>query len=81
MSVPPFSSEQLAAERKAYFEAAVDVFGASRRMFEGDFPVASSVCSYSTLWNTYKHLAAGASADEKTALFSGTLTRVYRLIL
>jgi hypothetical protein len=30
-------------------------------------------------WNTFKRIAAGASAEEKLALFSGTARRVYRL--
>ena len=34
---------------------------------------------YAALWNAFKHLAAGASADEKVALFSGTARRAYRL--
>jgi predicted TIM-barrel fold metal-dependent hydrolase len=38
-------------------------------------------CSYATLWNAFKHLAKGASAQEKTALFSGTARRVYKLDL
>jgi len=36
-------------------------------------------CSYATLWNVFKSLAASHSHDEKTALFSGTAARVYRL--
>jgi predicted TIM-barrel fold metal-dependent hydrolase len=32
-----------------------------------------------TLWNAFKRIAAGASAEEKLALFSGTARRVYRL--
>jgi hypothetical protein len=31
------------------------------------------------LWNTLKRLAAGYSADEKTALFSGAAKKAYRL--
>ena len=31
------------------------------------------------LWNAFKRLTAGASASEKTAIFSGTANRVYRL--
>jgi L-fuconolactonase len=30
-------------------------------------------------WNACKKLAAGASAAERTALFSGTASRFYRL--
>jgi predicted TIM-barrel fold metal-dependent hydrolase len=35
--------------------------------------------SWVTLWNAFKHIAAGASRSEKRALFSGTAQRVYRL--
>ena len=48
-------------------------------MFESNFPVDKGMCSYPVLWNAFKRLAAGASAEEKTALFSGTAMRVYRL--
>jgi len=48
-------------------------------MFESNFPVDKGMCSYPVLWNALKCLASGASAAEKTALFSGTATRVYRL--
>jgi len=36
-------------------------------------------CSYAVFWNACKRLAAGASADEKAALFGKTAARVYRL--
>jgi len=48
-------------------------------MFESNFPVDSGTCTYSVLWNAFKRLAAGASIAEKTALFSGTAARLYRL--
>jgi len=31
------------------------------------------------LWNAFKRIAMGASAEEKLALFSGTARRAYRL--
>jgi predicted TIM-barrel fold metal-dependent hydrolase len=37
--------------------------------------------SYGVLWNAFKKLAGNASAAEKTALFTGTAARVYRLTL
>lgn len=37
------------------------------------------VGSYAVFWNVFKRLAAGASQEEKTALFSGTATRIYKL--
>jgi hypothetical protein len=34
---------------------------------------------YRALWNAFKHITAGASAEDKAALFSDTARRVYRL--
>ena len=48
-------------------------------MFESNFPVDKMGIGYAALWNAFKRIAAGASADEKIALFSGTARRVYRL--
>jgi predicted TIM-barrel fold metal-dependent hydrolase len=76
---PRASSEALAREWKPYIEACIEAFGPSRCMFESNFPVDSLTCSYATLWNAFKRLAAQYSSDEKTALFSATAARVYRL--
>jgi predicted TIM-barrel fold metal-dependent hydrolase len=48
-------------------------------MFESNFPVDKMGIGWVSLWNALKRLAAGASADEKRALFSGTARRAYRL--
>jgi L-fuconolactonase len=79
MSASPATSEQLAAEWKPYIETCIEAFGANRCMFESNFPVDSGSCTYPVLWNAFKRLAAGASKEEKSALFSGTATKVYRL--
>jgi predicted TIM-barrel fold metal-dependent hydrolase len=78
-STPPATSLQLAEEWKPYIETCIEAFGANRCMFESNFPVDSAACTYPVLWNAFKRLAAGASNHEKTALFSGTAMRVYRL--
>jgi hypothetical protein len=44
-----------------------------------DLPVEKVGTGYASLWNAFKRIAAGASADEKLTLFSGTARRVYRL--
>ena len=77
---PPTSQELCDATRR-YYETAIELFGPDRCMFESNFPVDSGGCSYATLWNAFKILAKGHSADEKTALFSGTAARFYRLDL
>ncbi|MDP2330958.1 MAG: ATP-binding cassette domain-containing protein [Reyranella sp.] len=39
------------------------------------------MCGYAVLWNAFKRLAAGCSPTQKTAQFSGTAARVYKLAL
>ena len=48
-------------------------------MFESNFPVDKGSYAYAPYWNACKILARGASAAEKTDLFSGTAARFYRL--
>ncbi len=78
---PPATAAMLAAEWRPWMETAIAAFGADRCMFESNFPVDRGTCDYAALWNAFKLLAAGASEEEKTALFSGTASRVYRLAL
>ena len=78
-SLPPATSQELATEWRPYIETCIDAFGADRCMFESNFPVDSAACTYPVLWNAFKRLAAGASEEEKAALFGGTATRIYRL--
>jgi predicted TIM-barrel fold metal-dependent hydrolase len=77
----PPSSEQLAAAWTPYFATCVEAFGAERCMVESNFPVDKGMFSYAVMWNAFKRFAAGCSADEKTALFSGTAARFYKLAL
>lgn len=81
LAEPRVPSEQLAKEWGPYIETCIEAFGPDRCMFESNFPVDMGSCTYAVLWNAFKRLAAGASADEKTALFSGTAKRIYRLDL
>ncbi len=75
----PVSSETLAAAWRPYIEHCIATFGVERSMFESNFPVDKRTCSYAVLWNAFKRLAANYSAPEKTALFSETARRFYRL--
>lgn len=75
---PPTSDEFLQVQRR-YFEHTIECFGPERCMFESNFPVDRLSLSYRTVWNAFKKLAASFSPAEKTAMFSGTATRVYRL--
>ena len=75
---PPTSAELAEATRR-YFDYTIERFGRSRCMFESNFPVDKLCCSYTVLWNSFKLLSKGYSADERAALFHGTAARVYRL--
>ncbi len=76
--LPP-SSEEVAAAWKPYIDVCIDRFGPSRSMFESNFPVQKRWCSYQVVWNAFKRLASGASADEKAALLSGAARQAYRM--
>ena len=77
-AAPP-SSEELAALWRPYIETCIELFGPQRCMFESNFPVEKMGIGWAALWNAFKRLASGASAEEKQALFAGTARRVYRL--
>ena len=79
LAEPRASAEQLAAEWGPYLETCIEAFGPERCMFESNFPVDIGSCDYRTLWNAFKHFAAGYSVTEKRAMFSETARRVYRL--
>ncbi len=76
--VPP-TSAQLAAMWEPWIVTCIELFGAERCLFESNFPVEKMGIGYRAIWNAFKRIAAGASPDEKRALFAGTSERVYRL--
>ena len=75
----PPSSAELAEAWRPYIETCIEAFGPRRAMFESNFPPDKQSCSYLTLWNAFRRIASGASAEEKAALFGGTAAEVYRL--
>lgn len=75
----PATSDELIAAQGRYYLHAIECFGPQRCMFESNFPIDRRSLSYRTVWNAFKKLTAGCSADERTAMFSGTARRVYRL--
>ena len=77
-AAPP-SSEELAKETRDYYLHTIEQFGPKRCMFESNFPVDRVSCSYQVLWNAFKRIASGFSADEKAWLFHRTAAEVYRL--
>lgn len=75
----PPTSEDLAQAWRPYVETCIEAFGARRCMFESNFPVDKGSCSYHVLWNAFKRIAAGASAQDKRWLFRATACEAYRL--
>ena len=79
-AAPP-GSQQLADAWKPYIDTCIEAFGASRGMFESNFPVDKGSYGYAAYWNACKRLVSGASAAEKADLFAGAAARFYRLAM
>ena len=77
-AAPP-SSTELAGYWGPYIETCIEHFGANRCLFESNYPVEKMGIGYAALWNAFKRITAGASREEKAALYSGTARRVYHL--
>jgi len=75
----PPTSQELARLWRPWIEPCLELFGAGRCMVSSNFPVEKAGVPYGTIWNMFKRIAAGCSAEEKRMLFSGTARRVYRL--
>ena len=75
----PASSQELAGAWRPYIEACIQAFGPQRAMFESNFPVDMATCSYVTLWNAFKRIAARYNPSEQDALFYQTARTQYRL--
>ena len=70
-------SQELADLWRPYIETCIEAFGTERAMFESNYPVDRWGASYPVLWNAFKRLASGASAQEKRALFCTNAARTY----
>jgi L-fuconolactonase len=77
----PPTSDELAEAARPYADFVIETFGTDRCIFESNFPVERTSASYGVLWNAFKKLAQGASAEEKAKLFHDNAARIYRLDL
>jgi L-fuconolactonase len=75
----PPTSDELAKAARPYADFVVETFGVDHCLFESNFPVEKTSASYGVLWNAFKKLALGTSADEKAKLFHDNAARIYRL--
>ncbi len=76
--IPP-TSDELVDRTARYYEYCINTFGASRCMFESNFPVDKDSCSYGVLWNAFKKMSQSYSAEQRAALFHDTAAGAYRL--
>ena len=72
-------SQELADAWRPYLETCIEAFGPERGMLESNFPPDSASCSYANLWNAFKRVTKGASADVKAKLYKDTARKFYRL--
>lgn len=75
----PPGSEELALALASYFDAAIQLFGPARCMFESNFPMDRASCSYGVLWNAFKRVTHPYGTDERARLLHGTAMDFYRL--
>ena len=75
----PPTSQELATAWEPYILTCIELFGPERCMFESNFPVDKGSCSYQVLWNAFKRVTSGMSADEKRHLYRDTAKRFYRI--
>jgi len=73
------SSAELAEAWRPWMERCIEAFGASRCMFESNFPVDKGGHGYDVGCNAMKRIAAGVSPEEKADLFWRSAARFYRL--
>jgi predicted TIM-barrel fold metal-dependent hydrolase len=78
LPAPP-SSAEIAAFWAPWMQTGLELFGANRCLAESNFPVDKMGTGWVQYWNALKRITAGASAEEKRAIFAGTARRVYRL--
>ncbi len=74
----PIGSEELAESMAPFMNHRIEQFGPSRSMFESNFPVDKVAYSYHVMYNAFKRLSKGYSANERAAMFHDTAARVYR---
>lgn len=75
----PPASDELAHAMAPYFHTCIDLFGPRRCLFESNFPMDRVSCSYTVLWNAFKHICAQYSSEERAALLHDNAVGLYRL--
>jgi L-fuconolactonase len=77
--LPPGRADLAEALLRPHYEIAMAGFGPDRLMFGSDWPVSTMHVGYAGVCAAARELTAGLSEAEKSAIFSGTAQRIYRL--
>lgn len=64
---------------RPYTDTALEAFGPDRLMFGSDWPVCLLAATYDEVVDVTRRLTAGLDAEEQSAVFVATATRVYGL--
>ncbi|WP_174021851.1 amidohydrolase (plasmid) [Agrobacterium fabrum] len=67
------------ADFRPYVETAIEAFSVERCMFASNFPVDKLFSSYDRIFDAFRNITAGYSANERLALFHDNAERFYRL--
>jgi L-fuconolactonase len=73
---PPTSDEMVAAAGP-YIEESIALFGTKRGMFESNYPAERNCVGFGPLWNFFKKMTKGFSAEEKARLYHDNAVGVY----
>ena len=57
----------------------IELFGPDRCMLGSNYPVDSKIAEYEAIWSGYEDIVGSFSGEERTAIFSGTALRTYRI--
>ena len=64
---------------RRYADHALEVFGPSRVMFGGDWPISRLAGGYQTIWEATQELLRGLSTAERDRVLGGTASDFYRI--
>lgn len=64
---------------RPYFELALELFGPTRLMFGGDWPISILAGGYVRVWEELSQLFAELSPDDRSAILGGTAAEFYRI--
>lgn len=68
-----------ADDLRPYVDHAIELFGAERLMYGGDWPISVLAGGYTKVWRETERLLAGLDSADRDRILGGTATAFYRL--